>query len=126
MPQEGPHLGVPPLEHGVHAHEGRPAVVRRVERRQRPAVRIRAPRPHHDGADPSSFPSPFPFPRGPATFAAALAAVGEVVGKGGLHRGRGRVLGQREVVARARGGDEGVDGGERVGRRDEDRGEGGR
>lgn len=36
------------------------------------------------------------------------------------------MLGQREVVARARGGDEGVDGGERVGRRDEDRGEGGR
>jgi hypothetical protein len=89
-----PNVHVVPVDHRVHAHEARPAVVRLVEVRQARAVRVRAARAHEHGAHARPRAQ---VRRERGLHARRLAREGERVGgAGGAHEG----LDLRERVGR--------------------------
>lgn len=87
-----------PIQNGIHTHKLRPVLVRGTKMCQELAVGVRSPRAHEYGLD--------------------RLPIAEVLLEGGAHTQR--VPLQVEVVLLGRAGDELLDLGERVGRRDVD------
>ena len=111
VPQECPHLRIPPFQHWMYTHEWRPAAIGGVKSAEVFSVWVRPARTHKDGAD------------GLAWWR------GEIRREGLSHArfvagGGGRLACEGETVARAGEVDEGVNGGEWVGVRNVDRREG--
>ena len=87
-PTHRPNVRIPPLEHGMHALEIRPPVVRPLERSQVGAVRVGATDAHEDGSDGRT--------------------VSQVGGEGGFHGSR--IAGVGEGEGASGGSDEGLHG----------------